>query len=443
MLPHWPRGRVGLGDTIQDQLEAQALATPQWSTVAAQVNSEIDTSTPMGALRLTAVKGTFVNAFSSLVTPANGFGDVIPEDALNAAAQITTIGQTALGAANTISGLVHDIDTGNTAAILQTGQEFAAGMIALAVGAGAVSAGIGAAIVAGVGALIQVLQGAGFFSPPPGVQINGCGGAYYNPPPNVVVGCVAGICDSGVPPQVKPGSGIGYWRPFPKKGSDAQWFVQQTPQIHYGGVTWSIPPLSIGANGLVNPRPIDIAFPNYAWVERGATAQPGHPPVALFISGSPFLQGFASAWCANAEYALNGLKAQDDAQVLAQFLRIWNRAHVGAPVTMYQGGNGSYAESLVTATRYADSTYATRDGGLSVNTGQALKASDLARSPAAMQLVTASVTPSSGLSTGATIAAGVAVAGGAVLVGSAAYAAYKHESLKNVWAQLLRRAKFW
>jgi len=33
------------------------------------------------------------------------------------------------------------------------------------------------------------------------------------------------------------------------------------------------------------------------------------------------------AWVANKEYALNGLKVQDDWEVLRQIVRIWNRAH--------------------------------------------------------------------------------------------------------------------
>jgi hypothetical protein len=56
-------------------------------------------------------------------------------------------------------------------------------------------------------------------------------------------------------------------------------------------------------------------------------------------------------------------------------------------------------------------------------------------------LVTAAVTPSTQLTTGKKIAAGVAIATGATLVGSAAYAAYTHQSLGGLWAGVWRKVK--
>ena len=56
-------------------------------------------------------------------------------------------------------------------------------------------------------------------------------------------------------------------------------------------------------------------------------------------------------------------------------------------------------------------------------------------------LVTAAVTPSTQLTTGKKIAAGVAVATGATLVGSAAYAAYTHQSLGGLWVEIWRKVR--
>jgi hypothetical protein len=63
-------------------------------------------------------------------------------------------------------------------------------------------------------------------------------------------------------------------------------------------------------------RPIDHAFPQYRTLESNT----------LFHGGS-FQQAFFAAWKMNAAYALNGLKPQDDAQVLLHTLRLWNKAH--------------------------------------------------------------------------------------------------------------------
>lgn len=355
---------IGADLSLDAQLQQAALASPQWGKVAAQLNVE-----GADSLKLIAAQKTFSDAFSSLVAPSNGFA-VDTSSALNAAANLTVLGQTAMGAVSTVSGLVHDLSTESAPQITQA---FTGGLVALAVSAGAVSAGLGAAIVAGVGAILNVLQNAGLFSPPAGVELEGCGGTYFNPPPQMAVGCIAGYTDPNTV-QVKPGSAN--WRSFPKPGdkTDAGWFLQNNPAVGvWKGVSWSgvSTAMTVGLIGV--KRPIDVAFPNYNWVERGAARTPGAISISPLTPGSNFLQGFANAWRANAEYAFNGLKRQSDAQVLLHFLRMWNRAHSPShQMTMHQGGYGSYAESLVTAVLNESGDFASGDGGILINVGDLL-----------------------------------------------------------------------
>jgi hypothetical protein len=428
--PHWPR-RAGLGGIIEDQLQQAALSSQAWSDVQVQLNAE-------GAdnLKVLASKETFVNAFQSLVAPANGFA-VDSGSALDAAKQLTIIGQTALGAVSTVSGLIHDLSTESPQQITQA---FTGGLVALAVGAGAISAGIGAAIVAGVGAIIDVLQSSGLFSPPAGVQLQGCGGTYYNPPPTTAVGCIPGWCDPNIV-QVKPGSNN--WRSFPKPGdsSDRPWFLQNNPAVGpWKGVTWGgCTPASNFLDATL--RPIDVAFPNYSWVEHGATQQFGAISISPITPGSHFMQGFASAWRANAEYAFNGLKPQPDEQVLLHFLRLWNRSNGPPTETMRQGGYGSYAESLVTAVLNQDNTFASGDGGLLINSGGPVQPPATSGASSTTGGLVSSSAVSGGMSTGGKIAAGAAIGGGVILLGTAGYAAYSHQSLGQVWTRVMKKVR--
>jgi hypothetical protein len=226
---------------------------------------------------------------------------------------------------------------------------------------------------------IQALSS--LFATPPGYQIPGCGAASYSAQPQLAVGCVAGFCDPNLV-QVQPHSLL--WRAFPVAGNpaDALWYA---PASSGNLGTWKL--VNWWAPDFVQPsgapmRPIDIAFANSNWVERGATVdRTAGFSVSPFAPGSGFLQGFASAWRANQEYALNGLQPQADPKILLQFLRFWNRAHEpSTQVTMHPGGSGSYAESLVTgAVALASSTddFVSPDGGLLVNVG-ALKTAAVA-----------------------------------------------------------------
>lgn len=423
--PHWPR-RVGVEGVIEDQLQQAALSSQAWADVQTQLSAE-----GADSLKVVATKETFVTAFQSLVAPANGFG-VDSGAALDAAKQLTIVGQTALGAVNTVTGLVHDLSSETPQQIMQS---FTGGLVALAVGAGAISAGVGAAIVAGIGAIINVLQSAGLFSAPAGVQLQGCGSTYYNPPPTIAVGCLAGYCDPKVV-QVSPSAGGNLWRSFPNPGnlSDHGWFQQGNASLGlWKGVNWGPTPQFQN-----QPRPVDVAFPNYAWIERGAMRQGSAPAVAPLVSGSAFLQGFASAWRANSEYALNGLQPQSDEQVLLHYLRIWNRAHGSPPAILYQGGYGSYAESLVTAALSKNREFDSGDGGLLVNTGSLQ--SPPATSAASSALVSTGAV-SGGLSTGGKVAASVAIGGGVLLLGTAGYAAYTHQSIGQVWTRIAKKVR--
>jgi len=411
-----------LGDALSDQIAQQALATPQWQEVKAQLDVEGITN----PLTVTAVQSKFVDSVKTLLTDPNfNIDPSNPATALDSAKELCKVGYTALGAVNTVSGLVHDLSTGNVASISNA---FMGGVVALAVGAGAVSAGVGAAIVGVASMAIEALSS--LFAQPPGYQIPGCGNTSYSNAPQLAVGCIAGFCDPKIA-KVQPHSLL--WRSFPVPGTatDAMWFAVPSSPIlgDWKLVTWwtpSVAQVSGGASPLAaapTPRPIDVAFTNYAWVERGATRDRMAAGFSISISpfsyGSEFLQAFASAWRANAEYAFNGLQPQDDTKILLQFLRFWNRAHSdSAQVTMYQGGNGSYAESLVQgalALVSSSDDFVTSDSGLRVNLGD-LKQTVVAATPAGGGgggAPAAPTTQSGGGGTGTAVAATVIVAAAA------------------------------
>ena len=429
--PHWPQRRPGFGAGLTD-FAAYAASDPNfaaaWGRINGQLNIEgADTS------QINLAKTSLVNSFEQM---ANNLG-VTGDQAISAAEQFVVAGQTIVGAANTVEGLIQTAETGS---LPQITQAFTGVMVSVAIAAGAVSAGIGAAIVAGVGAVLGALQSLGLFGEPGSVQI--CGWS-WNPAPDLVVGCLGLYVTDGATPRNAPGSVA--WRSFPSEANpaDAAWFE---PTIGRGDtVTW---------NGLrvqkCVPRAIDRAYPDYQYGANtdywyhpdlapiGKVASIGKENTAL---PGDFVKMFTSAWRGNAEYALNGLKPQPDEQVLVHTIRLWNKVHPGPSVTLTEG-DPSYLGGLVNA---ALSIVQPSDTGivsgrsLLINTGAAnvpakviglhLRGNTSATAPAGF----------AAMSTGSKVILVSAAVGGAALLGVGAYAAVKKKTIGAVLKGMVRR----
>lgn len=283
-----------------------------WNQVQSQLTSEGASSSDVDEAK---------NLFSSTVEQLYAQPGVDASKAIQGAQQLVMYGKTIAGAAAQIGGLVEAAQSGQVPPS-QFVTAFTGTMIGLAVGAGALTAGVGAAIIAGVNILVGVLQQAGFFGgQTPGVEV--CQGQGWssscNPPPSWTIGCTC-VWQPGSP--IVPGSPA--WRHFPdpSSGADADWFDAGLGIFSWKGATFSFP-TSKG-------RPIDTAFPPYHKLEcdfqnagtiAGATQSADAEELMLF------LKAYFVAWKLNREYALNGLKVQDDWQVLVHTVRMWNKSH--------------------------------------------------------------------------------------------------------------------
>ena len=434
--PHWPQPpavRLGLGAGLTD-FAAQVAADPQfasaWGDIEAQLNVE-----GADASAIDLAKTALINSYQQLASQV-GVG---ADEVIASAKSYVMMGQTVLGAVNTVSGLVQAAESGSFPQITQT---FTGTLIGLATLAGAVSAGVGAAIVGAVSGLLGILQSSGFFGQPStDVNIQGCG--FFDMKPEYLVGCV-GVWTQGIPIQVAPGSSS--WRSFPNPASTAPtvgtgtyagysdqqiWFTSSGPAVGGGlwrGCLWHIPG-TIDHPGNRNQRTVDVAFPNYHLVEG-------------YASGSPFEQAFFGAWKSNAEYALNGLKTQTDALVLIHLLRMWNRAHNG-PATVIDQSSGGYLATLISAAvAQLSAGDALRSGsGLLVNAG-AVKTPGATK--VGLHIAHGAVTalaPTASTTSTATIVAGTAAVGGAALIGTAIYAAAKGQAIDAVVGHLWRKLK--
>jgi hypothetical protein len=290
--------------------------TSAWATIQGQLSSE-------GADQPTVVaaQNTFTNAWNSLSTT---FG-VDADSALTGAAQYTYAASTISGSISMVQGFANDIEQVSTpAGAMNIVNMFTGSMIGLAVAAGAVSAGVGAAIVAAVAVAGDILQD--ILGRPPGVEI--CPGISANPPPNWVVHCTPVWGTSYSPGQ-------NGWRKFP---STPEWFAVNGSATLMDGWTGDANTLPIHH---ANLRPIDVLFPEYAVVDYLIDLQ------SLALTG--FHGAFVAAWKANKEFALNGQKVPTDATVLQHCILVWNRAHDNSSTTQLSSSTSGYEGSLVSS----------------------------------------------------------------------------------------------
>ena len=421
MLPHWPspralprtRGLGGLSD-FQDLVSSDPNFSSAWGSVQKQLTAE-------GSTDLTGAKLAMSDSFSQLVSQSFGMS---PEDAANYAKNYVVLGQSVLGAVSTVQGLISTVESGTPT---QIAQAFTGTMIGIAVAAGTISAGIGAAIAAVVEIAVGLLQEAGLFGKPPAATL--CGGP-LNTIPIFTVGCVAAYV-----PATSPGSAD--WRAFPLPTTDPEWYSTQT-SFTWGGGRWIVSAPGWGDGGAAVP--IDSAFGQFGTIKLLG-------PEGIFGPTS-FAQAFQSAWQANAAYALNGLTPQPDWQVLVHTLRLWNKAHSGSSVmsikptpsqppscdnsaTSLIAGPSQYIASLASCalTNLSATDAIVSEGNLVLNTGAMLNPPNTG--------------PVQWTTVATDVAAGAAVVGGTALLGVSVYALVKGKTIGAVAHGMLTAIKGW
>lgn len=343
-------GALHGGITDFDSLIANVPEAAQsWQTVQAQFTAEGGAAPGV----LPIAQQNFYDSFHQLTSTLN----VLPNSsqgllqAGTAAAGLVLNSSTIGGAVQNVVSLVASVESGAPGAIVQSFTGVLVSGLGLQIAAGAVSFGIGAAIVAGIEIVASVLEGVLGAGTPPAATV--CGFDLTAKPTYVI------DCAWTFGPAVTGGPHSTYWRKFPRPtvGNDAWWYTPNAPwtaQWTSGSSTdtWGYAGTSTGAAGLGPPpsadgaRPVDRAFPVYHQLEcdLGASAAVatlpdgggtvpgifGLPDVSYTsdeVAFARFVRAFMTSWMANQEYALNGLTAQDDTIVLTQLVQFWNAAH--------------------------------------------------------------------------------------------------------------------
>lgn len=456
-----PAPRIGFGDLS----DFNALNTPgsqfaqAWQPVQSQLVAEGNSLT---STAMQAAQNTFTTEFEGLTQSQVGTS---VQQALQGAQQYVIAGQTLYGAVQNVVGLVQAAQTGNP---VQGVESFVGVMVAAAVAATPLTAGLGAAIVGAVDTVLTILQAAGLFgSAPAGSEV--CPGfnmtnvAFVIPRTDPQGGnTCCGVATT--PAQIAPGAPT--WRSFPNpnSSSDAAWF-QPNPS---GQLTWndatfafpataaSLPTILPNQTASTAPRPIDAAFPQYHSLECLPTGSD---------LMSQFYAAYFSAWKLNAAYALNGLKPQSDAQVLLQTLIFWNKANFSTSTAIIASATESlvaagatcpsgltYLSSLVTGVlglSTGGESWIGSDGqSLVIYTGGIKTVVSVIKIPVGLAPVkagssapTASTSSAYSSSTAATVATGAALVAGTALAGTAIYAYATKQSFSGVLASAWKKIR--
>lgn len=376
--------RVGLGDGLSEfnslMQSGNSDFSKAWGAVQTQLAAEYGVGTQAYQDAIVQAQGAMGDAYSGLSQLAG----VDPTKIADQARDYVLLGKTIAGAVSTVEGLVQDANSGQvTPAVVAS---FIGTMIGIGVTVGAVSAGVGAAIIGLAGAVVAIFQQFGLWQPsPPGggsqqicnsgadgsdVFIGPVGPVYTQNSYGInysayklgfTIGCLGVYVVDPANCRIEPASSV--WRRFPNPNNpaDSAWFQfgavdgGRTGQpsgswvFPWGGsgntlavfnMGWS-KPNDNSAFANLNIRPIDAAFHFWRYLEcRMAQVAQGQNPYGFTGSAAQavldFERAFFQAWKANQEYALNGLKPQSTGQVLVNLLRLWNRAHLGAAVTIGQ-----------------------------------------------------------------------------------------------------------
>jgi hypothetical protein len=373
------RRRSGLGDVTQ---------TPEYQAALKQLTNQL-TEEGQSQLDIQTALGNFGTTFQQITQ-----GGMSAEDGLKAALQYT-LGAHSYGAAvDMVTGLVGAITSGAPPAALLT--TFTGTMVGVMVLAGAISAGVGAAIVGVASIVIGLLQQLGLFGgAPQGQSLPGCPGTtftgkgpdYQLPLPSAQGQSASAVYawpdpywqGNGNKP-VAPGSP--FWRRFPVAtltggiwqlfggGPDNWWFTSAVPSQGYSAFTWPQSMQWLPANNnkslslyfcypgwgsywAYGFRFIDAAFPLYHQMECETSIgesmfitivppQGGVPDTTSIAALVNFNAAFFTALKLNWEYALNGVKPPaTDLQVLVHTIYTWNRAHAPGTGLDIQPDNSS------------------------------------------------------------------------------------------------------
>lgn len=350
-------GRVGVGDGTSD-----LTSTPQYQQGLTALQNQLTQENTAQGGSLTTLQGKigaasylYQNEYEGLITNTFNTGALASANgdplvgAAQAASQVVATGSTILGAVHTISGLVDAAEHGTPTQIVQA---FSGAMLAaegIAVATGAVTAGVGAAICAGIALATDVIDD--LISSPPVVDTIGtCSITDPAAVPPWVIGVVYPVMNPHIQP-VTGGPSSSMWRKFPVAANvpDAWWFTfvgiidATTGQQTAGTVPWITPGgwqsggsydqwASCGGNGI---RPIDAAYAQYHQLEcdiiaaNQTLALPAPGPGEAATAYANFTQAYYAAWAANQEFALNGLgkSVQSDPTVLIHVANHWNNAH--------------------------------------------------------------------------------------------------------------------
>lgn len=299
-----------------------------WNNIQAQMQAEgeaqgIDPATL--SLNMGAAQSTLADAYSQLTS---GF-QADASTALAAASQFTLVAKTVSGAVDTVNKLSQAFNNAQTPAETEAAVNMMIGtIVAAATAAGVLSTGYGAIVVAAVAIIVKLADALGAFGEPFNAVGSLCG-YDLGQQPSITVGCVYAV---GAPPvSIKAQN----WRRFPLL--DPGWFqnIHLTKGAFWvgplsfpwaGGLWTALTSSYVVANGRletgrVTLRPIDFAYPEFYYIERPKLPA-GAPPIVV-----DFYNSFLATWMGNAEYALNGIKPQDDLTMLVQFTTVWNIAH--------------------------------------------------------------------------------------------------------------------
>jgi len=449
---------MGAAGDITTQPQYQAAV----STVTAQMTAEGQSSLNIAGA-VSALGSTWQNMVDNGISGS---------DALSAATSYVLGSQTLGGAADIVTGLLGAAASGAPPSALL--QMFTGTMVGIMVSAGAVSAGLGAAIVGGVAAVVGLLQAAGLFpGAPSGIQV--CPGltvqtmpSYFVPAP-AVYGSNTPACivawDSAWDPThhsgIQPGSAN--WRKFPVDASglfqdDAVWYLPITSPLN-GGQYFSWRGVKYGSSGSVIPfRNIDLFFPQLHQIECEASAgETMFLAMGLSANEASTLTSFNAAFGAalrlNWAYVLNGITPPaSDLQVLVHTIYNWNRAHapgtgldIGPSSAAPWQANGTacsgfppwYAATLAQQAGNVTQPDGVMNGShLHINTGAKIVFTLANVASAFAHMGSAPASAPSATSTALKYTAGAAVAG---LLGAFLYARHKRTTTKAVLGKVWKK----
>ena len=354
--------------------------------------------------------------------------------------QFITTSQTVAGAVQTVSGLLNaekgaqgDYEAAHAAIMAINAVVGTA--VTIAAATAPATFGVGALFAAAIAITFELLDLFGAFGKPTPVPAATVCGLNVGIKPLLVIGCM--FCAETTQKLIAVSPGANGWRLFPDSASP--WFtVQAAPatvitghpfvSFSWNGLPWAGAVKSLGNNRFT--RPIDSAFPQFAWLERPVSASPFGP--FANPTSRQFRDAFFVAWKGAMANAFNLAPVLDDAHVLFTVLQYWNKAHSSSSHVDVVADD-LFADPSNTSSKptFAIDNYGTYDptgqgstpgylgaGKIRINTGPLLNPPQTAGAVKVAVLRLRSTAVAAPTPVAAKVAAGVAVAAGSgVLVG--------------------------